>query len=151
MQHIYSPFLWVSRVVYECYLFNTSDSWMHGSHIFVIYTVVIAIIWYYLNLYSINQSMPLLLFRRFFSVKILLINVQIIHCWNMTERDITYTIVIFIYVWNTSSVADLRGSFGGFSPPPSKKSSTYINIRFSRLFNVTIWLLMEWFRSVWWQ
>ena len=34
----------------------------------------------------------------------------------------------------------------------TNKSSTYINIRFSRLVNVTIWLLkwllIEWFRSV---
>ena len=36
----------------------------------------------------------------------------------------------------------------GASAPPSNKSSTYINICFSRLVNVTIWLLIEWFRSV---
>jgi hypothetical protein len=29
-----------------------------------------------------------------------------------------------------------------------RRISTYINIRFSRLVNVTIWLLIEWFRSV---
>jgi hypothetical protein len=48
-------------------------------------------------------------------------------------------------------VADSRGEGEGFKgggpSPPSKKSSTSINIRFSRLFNVTIWLLIEWFRS----
>ena len=54
-------------------------------------------------------------------------------------------------------VADSRGEGGALGasapppPPPSKKSSTYINIRFSRLVNVTIWLLIEWFRSVWWK
>ena len=43
----------------------------------------------------------------------------------------------------------IQGGGGGFQPPPpSNKSSTYINIRFSRLVNVTIWLLIEWFRSV---
>jgi hypothetical protein len=44
------------------------------------------------------------------------------------------------------TVADLRGALGASAPPPlppSKKSSTYINIRFSRLFNVTIRLLIE--------
>ena len=39
------------------------------------------------------------------------------------------------------------GALGVSAPPPplSNKSSTYINIRFSRLVNVTIWLLIEWF------
>jgi hypothetical protein len=42
----------------------------------------------------------------------------------------------------------IQGGALGASAPPSNKSSTYINIRFSRLVNVTIWLLIEWFRSV---
>jgi hypothetical protein len=39
----------------------------------------------------------------------------------------------------------IQGGALGASAPLSKKSSTYINIRFSRLFNVTVWLLIEWF------
>ena len=44
-----------------------------------------------------------------------------------------------------------KGGLWGLHPPPSNKSSTYINIRFSRLVNVTIWLLIERFWSVWWK
>jgi hypothetical protein len=38
-----------------------------------------------------------------------------------------------------------RGGLWGLQPPTSNKSSTYFNISFSRLVNVTIWLLIEWF------
>ena len=46
-----------------------------------------------------------------------------------------------------------RGLWGLQPPPPlpSNKSSTNINISFSRLVSVMIWLLIEWFRSVWWK
>ena len=41
------------------------------------------------------------------------------------------------------------GAMGASAPPPpSNMSCIYINIRFSRLVNVTIWLLIEWFRFV---
>ena len=45
----------------------------------------------------------------------------------------------------------IQGGLWGLQPPPptlSNMSSTYINIRFSRLVNVTIWLLIEWLRFV---
>jgi hypothetical protein len=41
----------------------------------------------------------------------------------------------------------IQGEALGASAPLSNKSNTYINIRFSRLVNVKIWLLIEWFRS----
>ena len=74
---------------------------------------------------------------------------------------------VFVFITNTflighCSGADSRGGgLWGLQPPapihthththtpPSNKSSTYINIPFTRLVNVTIWLLNEWFRSAW--
>jgi hypothetical protein len=49
---------------------------------------------------------------------------------------------IAFYQWR------IQGGALGASAHPSNNSSTNINIRFSRLVNVTIWLLIEWFRSV---
>ena len=60
-----------------------------------------------------------------------------------------------VVIYRSSSQLDCSGGFkrgrglwGGSSSPPSNKSSTYINIGLSRLVNVTIWLLIEWFLSV---
>jgi hypothetical protein len=43
------------------------------------------------------------------------------------------------------SSGGIKGGLWGLQPPTSSKSSTYFNISFSRLVNVTIWLLIEWF------
>ena len=61
---------------------------------------------------------------------------------------------VFSNAYLLMTVADWRWRLWGVQPPPPpswNKSSTYINIRFSRLFNITIWLLIEYFRFVWWK
>ena len=71
---------------------------------------------------------------------------------DINVMDIYETSVV---IYCSSSQMDCSGGFKsggalGVHPPhpPSNKSSTYINIGFSRLVNVTIWLLIEWFLSV---
>jgi hypothetical protein len=68
---------------------------------------------------------------------------------SVSQCDIKYIMTLLIITITFSG--GFKGGAMGASAPPSNMSSTYINIRFSRLVNVTIWLLIEWFRSVWWK
>ena len=71
----------------------------------------------------------------------------LVYCMETRGHDISY-----VCIENVCTSGGFKGGGGGAlgaSVPPSNKSSTYINIRYSRLVNVTIWLLIEWFRSVW--
>jgi hypothetical protein len=51
--------------------------------------------------------------------------------------------LLALFILSMSVAADLRGGFGDFSSSPHPKSQEHINILFSRLFNITIWLLIE--------
>jgi hypothetical protein len=104
--------------------------------------LILIILYMYLYFHQNGNSCMFCLFFNFL-VKINDIQKRI----SLKEPQVTsvggYTYMV-IPIWNCKTCLSS-------APLPSNKSSTYINIRFSGLVNVTICLLIEWFRSVWWK
>ena len=110
-------------------------------------------VWYYFLSF---HSMPTLHFElvRFYKIEVDTIIWLTVTEWRSVSQMTTYMSHLS---WSQSCHFLINNLSPGLQQEKHdgchqwNKSSTCINIRFSRLVNVTIWLLIEWFRSVWWK